>query len=446
MTVALAILVILIVLNGFFAASEIALVSLNESKVERQAESGDKKVKKVYDLIAEPSRFLSTIQIGITLAGFLASAFAADFFADPIAQALQEMGVPLAPSVLQTIAVVGTTIILSYFTLVFGELVPKQLALQKAEPIANFSVTPLTWLFKVCLPLVKFLSFSTNTTVKLFGVDPNAENDEATEEDIRLMVDDGGKKGTIQQAEQLMINNIFEFNDKTVSDIITHRTDISALAVDASLRETVKLVSSERFTRFPVYDGDMDHVIGFLHSKDLIQFLETDDKHSFCLQDITRDPYFVVETQNLDVIFKEMQQNNMHIAVVLDEYGGTEGLITIEDIIEEIVGDIFSEHVGLEVMKEEEEIKQISENKYTILGTIHLHEVEDSLNEELPTNDFDTLSGFLISQLGHFPQVGEQPKIYYGNVIFEVNEITEKRIEKVTATVVEKNDEVANGV
>lgn len=441
MTVALAILVILIVLNGFFAASEIALVSLNESKVERKAASGDKKAKKVYYLISAPSRFLSTIQIGITLAGFLASAFAADFFAGPIAQALYDIGVPLSQSVLQTIAVIGTTIILSYFTLVFGELVPKQLALQKAEPISNFAAGPLTLLFKVCLPLVKFLSFSTNTTVRLLGVDPDAENEEATEEDIRLMVDDGGKKGTILQDERLMINNIFEFNDKTASDITTHRTDMSALSIDASLKETAKLVRSERYTRFPVYEGDMDNVIGFLHSKDLIQFLETEDNSTFHLKKIIRDPYFVVETQNLDVIFKEMQLNNMHIAIVLDEYGGTEGLITIEDIIEEIVGDIFSEHAGLDVMKEEEELKQIDQNKFVISGAIHLHEVESPLNLELPTSDYDTLSGFLIGQLGHFPSVEEQPEIHYGKVLFEVNEVTGKRIEQVTATIIEENDE-----
>lgn len=441
MTVALAILVILIVLNGFFAASEIALVSLNESKVERKAASGDKKAKKVYYLISAPSRFLSTIQIGITLAGFLASAFAADFFAGPISQALYDIGVPLSQSVLQTIAVIGTTIILSYFTLVFGELVPKQLALQKAEPISNFAAGPLTLLFKVCLPLVKFLSFSTNTTVRLLGVDPDAENEEATEEDIRLMVDDGGKKGTILQDERLMINNIFEFNDKTASDITTHRTDMSALSIDASLKETAKLVRSERYTRFPVYEGDMDNVIGFLHSKDLIQFLETEDNSTFHLKKIIRDPYFVVETQNLDVIFKEMQLNNMHIAIVLDEYGGTEGLITIEDIIEEIVGDIFSEHAGLDVMKEEEELKQIDQNKFVISGAIHLHEVESPLNLELPTSDYDTLSGFLIGQLGHFPSVEEQPEIHYGTVLFEVNEVTGKRIEQVTATIIEENDE-----
>lgn len=441
MTVALAILVILIVLNGFFAASEIALVSLNESKVERKAASGDKKAKKVYYLISAPSRFLSTIQIGITLAGFLASAFAADFFAGPISQALYDIGVPLSQSVLQTIAVIGTTIILSYFTLVFGELVPKQLALQKAEPISNFAAGPLTLLFKVCLPLVKFLSFSTNTTVRLLGVDPDAENEDATEEDIRLMVDDGGKKGTILQDERLMINNIFEFNDKTASDITTHRTDMSALSIDASLKETAKLVRSERYTRFPVYEGDMDNVIGFLHSKDLIQFLETEDNSTFHLKKIIRDPYFVVETQNLDVIFKEMQLNNMHIAIVLDEYGGTEGLITIEDIIEEIVGDIFSEHAGLDVMKEEEELKQIDQNKFVISGAIHLHEVESPLNLELPTSDYDTLSGFLIGQLGHFPSVEEQPEIHYGKVLFEVNEVTGKRIEQVTATIIEENDE-----
>lgn len=433
MTSAIVILIFLIILNAFFAASEIALVSLNENKVKRLADSGDSKAIKLHNLISEPSRFLATIQIGITLAGFLASAFAADFFADPLAQTLYEMGVPLSQAVLETVSLIGITVILAYFTLVFGELVPKQLALQKAEPISNFAVTPLTWLFKVCLPIVKVLTFSTDTTVRLFGVDPNAEGNNVTEEDIRMMVDDGGEKGTIQEAEKLMINRVFEFNDKNVSDILTHRTDIAVLSIDSSLQETVTLVNEERYTRFPVYDEHIDNIVGILHAKDLIQFLENRDADSFNLNEMLREPYFVLEAQSIDVVFRDMQKNNMHIAIVIDEYGGTEGLITIEDVIEEIVGDIFSENGGPEIA--EEEIKRLDKNKYLIAGTINIDQVEYPLAIDLPTDDFETLSGFLIDQLGYIPSAGEQPVIQYKHIRFEVTEVIEKRIEKVTATI-----------
>ncbi|UJL47118.1 HlyC/CorC family transporter [Virgibacillus sp. NKC19-16] len=435
MASAIGVLIVLLLLNAFFAASEIAFVSLNENKVKRMADDGDKKAQKLYNLINEPSRFLATIQIGITLAGFLASAFAADFFAGPLAEALYNLGVPISQDVLETISVVAITIILSYFTLVFGELVPKQLALQKAELIANIATTPVTWLFKICLPIVKFLQFSTNNTVKLFGVDPDADNEEATEEDIRIMVEAGGEKGTIQKGEHVMIQNIFEFNDKDASDIITHRTDMSVLSIDATLDETIKLVNKEKYTRFPVYEGDIDNIIGILHAKDLLQ-LDHRDEGAFNLKEMIRKPYFVLETQHIDILFKDMQKNNMHIAIVLDEYGGTEGLITIEDVIEEIVGDIFSESDGANVS--EEEIKKIDPATFSIVGTIHLHEVEDVLEIELPTETYDTLSGFLIDQLGYFPHAGEKATVNYENIVFEVEEVTEKRIEKVVATTKEE--------
>ncbi|NGP43835.1 HlyC/CorC family transporter [Bacillaceae bacterium SIJ1] len=433
MTIALATLVVLILVNGFFAASEIALVSLNDNKVKRMAHSGDRKAQKLYDLISKPSRFLSTIQIGITLAGFLASAFAADFFAGPMAQALYHLGVPLSQSFLETFSLIVITIILSYFTLVFGELVPKQLALHKAEAISNVAVMPLTFLFKLCLPIVKFLSFSTNTVLKLLGVDPNAQPEEATEEEIRLLVDDGGDKGTIQKAEKLMIHNIFEFNDKDVSDVITHRTDMSALPVDATLQETIRLVNSKRFTRFPVYEEDLDNIVGILHAKDLIHFLEHPNGEAFQLRDLIRKPNFVLETQRLDLLFREMQKKNIHIAIVIDEYGGTEGLVTIEDVIEEIVGDIFSEHAEQHGM--EEHIEQVTQNQFTIPGTSNLFDVEEALGIHMPVEHFDTLSGFLIDQLGYFPGNDEQPVVEYRGVHFEVKNIAEKRIEHVIATI-----------
>lgn len=428
MTTAVITLIILIILNAFFAASEIALIGLNDSKIKKMADTGDKKAIMLHNLISEPSRFLSTIQIGITLAGFLASAFAADFFAGPLSTALYEMGIPISIDILETISVILITIILSYFTLVFGELVPKQLALQKAEFIANFAVIPLTWLFKLTYPIVKLLTFSTNTIVRLFGVDPNAQSEEATEEEIRMMVDIGEERGTIQDTEKLMINNIFEFNDKAVSDIITHRTDMSVLPIDASLDETLTLVNEKGYTRFPVYEGDIDNIVGILHVKDLFHYIKNNHL-TFSLKNVIRKPYFVIETLKIDVLLEKMQKNNLHIAIVLDEYGGTEGLVTIEDVIEEIVGEILSESniTGFT----EEEIKEIEPNKYEVNGMFHLWELEEIFHTEFPTEDFDTINGFLIDKIGYIPTKNEHLVIHYKNFTFEVIEIGDNRIERV---------------
>ena len=435
MYIAIITLIVLILMNAFFAASEMALVALNDNKIKRNAEDGDKKAKMLYNLVSEPSRFLSTIQIGITLAGFLASAFAADFFAGPLAQFLYEVGVPLDLDVLATASVVVITVLLSYFTLVFGELVPKQLALQKTELIANLAAFPLTLLFKICLPLVKFLTLSTNSVVRVFGVDPNAKGEEATEEEIRMMIDVGSERGTIQDAERLMINNIFEFNDKTVSDLVTHRTDMVALSIDASLEETVELVNQERYTRFPVYEGDIDNIVGILHVKYLFQFMNKKNEKVFDLRELIRKPFFVLESQSVDRLFTEMKQNNVHIAIVLDEYGGTEGLITIEDVIEEIVGEISSEIDG----PEDEEIQQLKVNQYSIEGVTSLYKLEDILGVDLPIDNFDTLNGFLIGEIGHIPSIHERPVITYQNLLFEVKEVSENRIEKVVVTINESD-------
>ncbi|MRH45055.1 DUF21 domain-containing protein [Aquibacillus halophilus] len=432
MLTAIIILIVLVILNAFFAASEIALVSLNDNKVEKMASHGDKKSKMLLHLLSSPGRFLATIQIGITLAGFLASAFAAGSFAEPLALTLYNLGIPLSLGMLETISVVAVTIILSYFTLVIGELVPKQLALQKYEAIANFAVIPLTFLFKISLPFVWILNMSTNAIVRLFGVDPNAENEEATEEEIRMMVDVGGERGTINDSEKLMINKIFEFNDKTVSDIMTHRTDMTALSVDSTLQETAQLVNIKRYTRFPVYEGDIDRIVGVLFAKDLIQFVETTEHESFNLREMLRGPYFVLETQRIDAIFQDMKKNNAHIAIVLDEYGGTDGLITIEDVIEEIVGEISSEHDYSE--QDGDGITELSPKNYRISGTAHLYQIEEKLGVDLPSNDYDTLNGFLVGQLGYIPKKTEQPIIQYKNVTFEVIGITEKRIEEVNVT------------
>lgn len=438
MGLAIFILVILIIVNAFFAASEIALISLNDNKIKLQAESGDKKAIMLTNLLSEPSRFLATIQIGITLAGFLASAFAAESFAGELAGFLINLGVPLNPRLLGTISVVVITLVLSYFTLVLGELVPKRLALQKAEAISMFAATPLTILLKVSLPFVKLLTFSTNLIVRLFGVDPNAQEENVTEEEIRMMIDVGKENGTIQEAEKVMINNIFEFDNKTVSDIMTHRTNIVALPIDATLLETVRFVNVEKYTRFPVYEGDMDHIVGILHTKDLIQFVENCEEANFNMRDLLRDPFFVLESKRIDTLFKDLQMYNVHMAIAIDEYGGTDGVVTIEDVIEEIVGNIFDEYDEPDF--DEDEIVQLENETYVIPGTTNLYIVEDLLKTEFPTEEYDILSGFLIGQLGYIPSNDEQPEIEYKGFLFTVKEVNEKRIVRVEVSVIKEEE------
>ncbi|WP_228760370.1 hemolysin family protein [Gracilibacillus thailandensis] len=425
------ILVLLILINAFFAASEISLVALNDNKIKKRAEQGDKKSIKLQALLSEPGRFLATIQIGITLAGFLASAFAADRFAGPLAEWLVAIGVPIALPVMKTIAVVTITILLSYFTLVIGELVPKQLALQKAETIAYKTVSPLSMLFKISYPFVKILNLSTNLIVKLFGVDPHAKQEEANEEEIRMLVDIGGERGTIENDEKRMIHNIFEFNDKTVSDIMTHRTDITAINVESSIEEILDIINDKRFTRFPVYEEDIDHIIGILHMKDMFPYLKTNDQ---TWNHLLREPYYVMESQPIDVAFRDMKKHNIHIAMVVDEYGGIDGLITMEDMIEEIVGEILSEH-HLPGEDEASSVKKVNTNQYEVEGTTHLYLLEEAFQLELPSEDFETVNGFMVHQLGYIPKNSERPAISYKNLIFEAVEISDYRIEKVLITI-----------
>lgn len=427
MGIAVFALVFLISLNAFFAASEIALISLNDNKVKRMAERGDKKAQALDRLLSQPGRFLATIQIGITLAGFLASAFAADVFSEPLAETLKELGLPLSLNVLQTLSLIIVTIILSYMTLVFGELVPKQVALKRKEKVANFAVKPISLLFKMSLPVVKILNFSTNMVSRLFGVDPNDEDEDVTEEEIRMMVDIGDEKGTIESSEKRLIHNIFEFNDKDVSDIMTHRTEIEAIEVEATFEEVIDLIKEHRYTRFPVYREDLDEIIGVLHTKDLIVMMEA-DKTDFNLAQIMRKPYFVMEHQSIDTLLTDMQKENIHMAIIVDEYGGTDGIVTLEDLIEEIIGEISSEH-GRSV--DEDEVLKHSPHEATVKGTIHLTDLNHLFGLELPVDEFETLNGFLTDYIGTIPDENYKEPIYYRNVQFDILSVSEKRIEEV---------------
>lgn len=420
------ILIILIILNAFFAASEMALISLNDNKIRSMAESGHKKAKLLQNLLSEPSRFLATIQIGITLAGFMASAFAAESFAGRIAQFLYKAGIPLSLSILESISVILITLLLSYFTLVLGELVPKRVAMQKSEAIAMFAVTPLTLLFKIFAPFVKLLTLSTNLLVRLFGVDPNDNKEQVTEEEIRMMVDVGNENGTIRESEKMMINNIFEFDNKILSDIMTHRNHVTGIPIELSLKEVANLISIEKYSRYPVFEDNMDNVVGILNVKDLIQFIENDTKGEVALKDVIRTPYIVPASIRTDQLLKELQKKKVHMAIVIDEYGGTAGIVTIEDLLEEIVGNIFDEYD-----EEEKDIEKLDESTFLMNGIISLRTVEDFLKVDLPTEDYDTLSGFIIGQLGKIPGESEQPVIEYGGVVFKVEECNERRINKV---------------
>lgn len=378
------VLIILIILNAFFAASEIALISLNDNRIRLKAEEGNKKAIQIKKLLDEPSRFLATIQIGITLAGFLASAFAADSFAGRLVTLIKRTGIQIPEVWLKNISVILITIILSYFTLVLGELVPKRLAMKKAESISNFVVGPLNFLSSVTSPFVSLLTASTNFVVRLFGVDPNVEDEKITEEEIRMLVDIGGEKGTIDQSEREMINNIFEFDNTIVTDIMTHRTDIVAIPRNAELEDVILLVKSEKYSRYPIYEDGIDNIVGVLHAKDLIKYVYSDDfnKESFKLDKIIRDPYFIPSSKMTDELFAELQKNKVHMAIIIDEYGGTAGIVTMEDLIEEIVGNIFDEY-------DEEEVYFVKQDEHTYIvnGIIDLDLVEEYFDVKLPVDE-----------------------------------------------------------
>lgn len=420
-------LLVLILINAFFAASEIALISLNDNKIRIMAEEGDKKAGQIMELLGEPSGFLATIQIGITLTGFLASAFAAENFSDHLAQALEVLGLPVSYVWLTNISLVLITIVLSYFTLVLGELVPKRLAMKKAETIAMLVVGPLTFLKVVASPFVNLLTISMNFVVRIFGVDPNAEDEDVTEEEIRMMVDVGEEKGAILEDEKTMINNIFEFNDTMIWEIMTHRTDIFAFPVEATYDEVVAAVNTEKYSRIPVYEGDIDNIIGVLRPKDLLQFIAANhDKNNFDLRKIIHRPFFVPSTMRADVLLKELKSSQNHMAVVIDEYGGTAGIVTLEDLIEEIVGNIFDEDDDAE-----RDFTKLDDKTCIINGSVSLDDVQEYLGVDLPIHDYETLSGFIIGRLGRIPDQGETPSIEYAGLVFKVKEINEKRIVKV---------------
>lgn len=422
----LVILVILIFLNAFFAASEIAFISLNDAKIEKQAREGNKKAIQIEKMLKSPSKFLATIQIGITLAGFLSSAFASDAFAEKLAPTLYQVMPFLSLGAWKSISIILITIILSFFTLVFGELVPKRLAMKNYEKISFGTIGVIRAISIITSPFVKLLTFVTNAISKLFGVGEN-EEESVTEEEIKMMVDQGEEKGTIKEEEKELINNVFEFNDITVSEIMKHRKDIFAVDINISNEELMQELSKEEYcySRIPVYDETIDEIKGILYIKDVLKNI---NKKTFKVKNVVKDVYFISQNRLINEVFKELQKNKKQMAIIVDEYGGTAGLITMEDILEELVGDIYDEYD-----KEEKEFEKIDKNTYILAGSIPIYDVNKLLDAKIPEGDYDTLSGFLQDKLGRIPEEEENPIIETETVTYKIEQYEDKRILKVKA-------------
>lgn len=430
----LLLIVALIMLNAFFTASEIALITLNDNRIKFMAEEGHRKAIKLKKILAEPGRFLTTLKIGITLAGFTASAFAANMFSDQLVSILKRLKFPLPFSEqgLKNLSILIITIILSYFILILGEMVPKRIATKKAEAIAMTVIGPLTIFSYLMLPFVKILSLSTHFFLRIAGIDPKQEDERVTEEEIRMMVDVGEEKGTIEIDEKKMINNIFEFNDKSVDDIMTHRMDILGLPVEATMEETVTLINAEKYSRIPVYDDTIDNIIGILFSKDMIQYLsDTTSADGFSLMNLVRKPYFIPTSKHTDDLLRDFKKNKIHMAIIIDEYGGTAGIVTLEDLLEEIVGDISDEDDEEDPHKN---IDMLDDYTYLVDGLASLEDVDAYFNTDLPTEEFKTVTGFIIGQLGNIPNEGEHPILEYNGLTFQVLAVDDKRITHVKIT------------
>lgn len=435
--VKLVILLALILVNAFFAMSELAIISLNDNKIDKMAEDGNKKAKKIVKLTENSSKFLSTIQIGVTLAGFLTSASASTTFASMITNALRGTVVynALGEGLINGIAVVIVTIIMSYFSLVLGELVPKKIAMQVPEKISFKIVDILLFFSKLFAPLVKILSVSTNAVVRLLGFNPHADEETVTEEEIRMMVDVGGEKGVIEDVQKEMINNIFEFDDLDAGDIMTHRTDMVAVEVGDDLSEVVDTAVSEGYSRIPVYEDDQDNIIGIVYVKDLLAYVGK-KLPAKSLRDIMRTPMYVPESKICGDLFKEMTEKRTQMAVVVDEYGGTAGIVTLEDIVEAIVGNIQDEYDD-----EDEEISKINETTFTIDGMTNLEEVAELTGTELPEGSYDTVAGFIIKELGLLPEEGKTYEVNYKNLKLTVLSVDERRIDKVRVEILPSTED-----
>jgi len=409
--------VVLIALNAIFASAEIAVISMNDTKLQKMAKEGDVRAKRLVALTEQPTKFLSTIQVAITLAGLLGSAFAAENFAGALAAAIQGTGVGISAAVLETFAVFVITLILAYFNLVFGELVPKRVGMKKAEGLALGMSGMLTMVSKFFAPLVWLLTASTNGILKLLGINPEDEDETVSEEEIYMMLEVGAEKGTIDREETEWIRNVFAFDDTSVDEVCTHRVDVTALGLEESDEKWKETILQSRFTYYPVYGEDQDDIVGVLNTKDYFR-LEDKSRENILTKAVEK-PYYVPETMKADVLFHNMKKERKHFAMVLDEYGGLSGVISMHDLMELLVGDLD---------EDEKEIVAVGENTWKISGGASLDDVAEELELKLPVEEYDTFGGYIFGELGKIPDDGAKFELEAGGMKIQVEKVENHRI------------------
>lgn len=429
--------VILIALNAVFACTEIAVISLNDNKLEKMAEEGNKKAKRLFKLTSQPAKFLATIQVAITLSGFLGSAFAADNFSVYLTALLLKLKLPIAEATLNTFSLILITLILSYFTLVFGELVPKRLAMKNSEKIALGISAFISAIAKIFSPIVWLLTASTNGILRLLGIDPNSEDDEVTEEEIRMMVDAGSEKGAIDVEEKKIIQNVFEFDDLTVGEIATHRTEVSLLWLEETDEQWENTIFESRHSLYPVCDESVDNITGVLNAKDYFRLKDKSRKN--ILAKAVKPAYFVPDSIKADVLFKNMKKSGHYFAIVLDEYGGMSGIITITDLIQELIGDFETETI----LETEEEIERIDSTTWKIKGSAPIDDVVEQLGVKID-DECDTFGGFVFGEFGSVPDDDSVFEIDIENMHIKVTEIKDHRLVKAIVHVEPKASEKDN--
>lgn len=416
--------IFLIALNAIFAGTEIAVISVNETKLEKEVERGNKRAKWLLKMTQNSSGFLATIQVAITLSGFLGAAFASDSFAAVLSGVLKRIGIGLSDSVLNTISVVLVTLVISYFSIVFGEMVPKRIAMKNAERFSLTMAGPITVIAKLFAPLVWLLTKSTNGILRLCGIDPESDEEIVTEEDLLLMADAGRKKGTIDDSENDMIRNVFAFDDLTVGEICTHRKEVSILWMDETVAEWEQTIHESRHSVYPVCGDSVDQIIGVLNAKDFFR-LNCRDKKAV-MEHAVHTPYFVHENLKADQLFSKMKRHADHFAVVLDEYGGMCGIITVTDLVEQLVGDFDDD----EMLRQEPEIERLDSRCWKVRGSCSLHDVSRALEYAFPEEEYETFSGFLIGSLGEIPKDGTKLKMQVGPFQVRILDVCQHRIEK----------------
>lgn len=415
-------LAFLTLVNAFFAGAEMAVVSVNKNRVEMLAEEGNKRARLLLTLFDDSTKFLSTIQVAITLAGFFSSASAATGISQVLGAKMTEFGIPYS----NTLAVVIVTIILSYVTLVFGELVPKRIALQKAESLSMIAVTPVYIISKILSPFIKLLSLSTNGFLHLIGMKTDNLEETVSEEEIKKMLKTASEKGVFNEIEKDMITSIFTFDDKVATDVMIPRRDVYAVDIEDLPGDVIDEILDSRYSKIPVYEEQIDNIIGVLHVKDLIIELRKTPLDKLDVRGMLRPAFYVPDGKTIDELLHEMQRTKNRMAVLIDEYGGVSGIVTVEDIVEEVMGEITDEH-------EEEivEISKVSDREYLVEGSVLIEDLNEELNLKLETENYDTLSGLMLEELGYIPADDEEFEVTIDGVIMQAVEVKEKRIRKV---------------